>query len=282
MTRNSSSIRWAAARPERIDAPGIGEAVGPWLLTRPLGQSAIGPRFMAVNSDGDQPSLAYRLDRRLVTDRAMAMVMAANPADQPTHRHLLMPREALRDGAGDLWVFAPFIGSARGILSLTQLAAARDGGKIGRCEAVFAGLQLLGASAHAHARGVVHGPIDADQVLVDPRGGLLVELYGLERSLRDLPVATDVDRAAETRSIVALIVRLATGQVAPAGTTMLDLPPTLRAWINTGSSEAGFASAAQAERDLASVLASLETGNEGTRSWIADLTGFLGWALTRR
>jgi serine/threonine protein kinase len=193
-----------------------------------------------------------------------------------------MPREAYRDAAGDVWVLTPFVGSARGILTLCQLAAARDGGRIGNCEAVFVGLQLLGAVVHAHARGVVHGPIDADQVLVDPRGGLLVELYGVDRQLRDLPVATEADRAAEARSIVALVARLATGHLNPGPAALLEVPSALRGWIATGLSEAGFASAMLAECALAPVVQTLGTGNDGNRSWFADLTGFLGWALTRR
>jgi len=247
-----------------------------------MGQSAIGARFLAIDPNVDQPALAYRVDRRLTSDRARSNQSAIAINAESAHRHTLMPREAHRDGAGDLWLIAPFIGSARGILTLTHLASARDGGIVGHSEAVFAGLQLLGAVAHAHAHGFVNGPLDADQVLVDPSGGLLIEMYGVERRLRDLPVATDAERAGETRSIVALVARVVTGHTNPGHGALASLPPAFRGWIEQGLSETGFASATEAERSLLPVVQCLDAGNGRNRSWIADLFGFLGWALTRR
>jgi hypothetical protein len=271
MPRSSTAIRWIASRTDRADAALEVAPLGPWTLARPIGHCAVGARFMAFHTDSAEPALAYRVDRRLCAART-----DTSAALDPGHQHILAPREAHRDAAGDLWLIAPFVGSARGLLTLEQLASARDGGAIARPEAAFVGLQLLAASAHAHALGHIHGPIDAGQVLVHPRGSLLVELYGVERRLRDLPVACDADRAAETRSIIAMVSRLTFGSA-----TAPHAGP-LGAWINQGLGTGAFPSASAALDALDAALPAMGAPKSARGSWARDIVGMLSWTLNRR
>jgi len=226
--------------------------------------------------------MAYRVDRRLTTERAKSSQLAECLSASIAHRHVLTPREARRDSSGDLWLITPFVGSARGLLTLSQLASARDGGTLTQPEVIFAGLQLLSASAHAHATGIAHGPIDADHVLVDPHGSLLVELYGVEQRLRDCPVPTDADRALETRSIATLMGRLATWHQAPDSGARPELSTVLRAWITRAESETGFVSPQEAHTELQSVLRTFRSRRVANKMWLRDLRGLVTWALARR
>lgn len=265
-----------ATRADRSELSLDTAPLGAWRLARPIGQSAVGARFMAYHAESAEPALAYRIDRRLIAHRARAASATITPGSMPVHDHILTPVESHRDTAGDLWLVAPFVGSARGLLTVEQLASARDGGVIGRPEAAFAGLQLLSAVAHAHGMGFVHGPVDAAQVLVHPRGSLMIELYGTAHRLRDLPVATDADRAAETRSIVFLVSRLAFG----------SLPPThagaLERWIDRGLSDPGYATAQDALDALDAAMPGISAARATGGSWARDLIGIVGWTLTRR
>ena len=275
MHRDPTSIRWLAARAERVDTTLDPGPLGGWRPARSLGTSAVGPRSLAYHESGE-PALAYRVDRRLISDRTRAADDAFFPGAFPAHPHILTPTQAHRDNAGDLWLFAPFIGSARGLLTLEQLASARDGGVIDRCEAAFTGVQLLGAAAAAHTQGFLHGVIDASQVLVHPRGSLLIELYGASHRLRDLPVATDADRARETRSIVTLVSRLAFG---PSGSACQG---ALERWVAAGSADRGYPTAADALAALEATLPAISAESDARRSWLRELMGLAAWTITRR
>lgn len=266
------ATRTDRTEPVTLDA----EPLGSWRLARPIGHGAVGARFMAFHAESAEPALAYRVDRRLIAHRARAALATITPGTMPVHQHILTPLESHRDAAGDLWLIAPFVGSARGLLTVEHLASARDGGLIGRPEAAFAGLQLLSAAAHSHALGFVHGPIDGSQVLVHPRGSLLIELYGTVHRLRDLPAATDADRAEETRSIVSLVSRLVFGAHPASGAGSLEQ------WVQRGLQSDGYASARDAHEALDAAMPGICAARAAGGSWARDLVGIVGWTLTRR
>ncbi len=120
----------------------------------------------------------------------------------------------------------------------------RRGGQLSPDEAERAVTQLLEAVESAHTAGVRHGPIGLAEVLIDRRGSLLVELYGLERAMRGLG-AGDAELARdEVRSVVEIGYQLITGLRAeapliPADRLVKKLDVLWARWLAHGLDPAG-------------------------------------------
>jgi serine/threonine protein kinase len=231
--------------------------VGPYKLVRQLeGASGRGmrpaasQRWLAFNEDSQSSHLAYRF--KLPALDAGGFASAAEAGRALAHPHLL-PIEHIEIGpAGSAWVFSPFTGNHDGLVSLRTLLAEK-GGRLNPAEAERAMNQLLEAVEYAHAVGFQHGDIGPDEILVDRRGSLAIELYGLRRRLRGPagPPASEVCKD-EVRSIVQLGYQLVTGLSADepritASRLIPRLDKRWDAWFNEGLDPyAGFASAEEA------------------------------------
>jgi serine/threonine protein kinase len=140
-----------------------------------------------------------------------AIKAAATALGQLSNSHIL-PVEAIADGiGGSTWLITPFTGSQDGLVTLDSLVKAK-GGRMPAAETERALIQILEGIAAAHAHGCHHGPISAQEILIDRRGSLAVELYGIRRRLGTLwnRSAPEVARD-EVRSVVELGYWMLTG-----------------------------------------------------------------------
>jgi serine/threonine protein kinase len=184
--------------------------IGPFRLVRRLEAGPAGERWLAFNEREQTTHVAHRIPvggpagtRRFLT--------ALEGTSNLRHPHLLPIEQYSLGSANTGWIVTPFTGSHDGLVTLSRLL--RDkGGRMQPVEVERALTQLLEALEYAHGLGYFHGEVGTDEILVDRRGSLAIELYGLRRRLLgsgDRP-ATEVGRD-EVRSIVAIGYELLTG-----------------------------------------------------------------------
>lgn len=245
-----------ASRVERL-------RIGPYRLSKSLGAGTLAERWVAVHETDHSVHVAHRF--RVTDDTPAEPVLEAVAAvSRVSHPHLL-PIEEVRTGiAGSVWVITPFTGNHDGLVSLESLLA-QKGGRLSPLEADRALTHLLEASSQAHAEGCHHGPISPAEVLVDRRGSLAIELYGVRRRLTPLweRTATEVARD-EVRSIVEIGYLLITGLPADepriAATRLFPrLDSRWDDWFNEGLDPlGGFGSADEAMAWLPSLRREIE------------------------
>lgn len=196
------------------------------------------------------------------------------------------------DGSPVAWAISPYTGSHDGLLTLADLVALK-GGRMAPYEAERVLEQLLSASASCHDRGLTHGPIAMDDLLVDRRGSLRVELYGLRTALVLGGLDVGELRRDEVRSIAKLGYQLLTGieaeePMVPAARLVKRLPAAWTSWLDRGlDAAAGYDSA----KDAAAVLPSLMRADQAAVPVVPArvLSGFRrvvpagsGWRLLNR
>ena len=254
-TRWQSASGLVGARPVE---PGV--EVGGLVLERTAGRHACADRWLARDLDTGAPFVAYRVDRRAGAPTATTFRLAVEMLTSLRHRHLLPVLWLDQEAPGGRWLVCPFPGAspgpAPGVLTLDEVRKRRDGGALSTHETVFVAEQTLRAAAYAHARGVAHGAIGADELLLDRRGAVRVELYGLRRRLQGKPASGADDHAEEVRSIVRVAWLLATGR--EAGEADADNAPRrvrgvradLFRWLADGLTGDGYPDAVHALRAL--------------------------------
>jgi serine/threonine protein kinase len=226
--------------------------IGPYRLLRQLQQGNLAERWLALDERDESAHVAYRF--RLGNDKSeqRRFVAAVEDLSRLAHPHVL-PIEQLALGiGGGAWVVTPFTGSHDGLVTLASLVKDK-GGRMEPAEAERTLTQLLEAVEYTHSQGHHHGPIDAGEVMVDRRGSLTVELYGLRRRL-DGPASRPAAEVArdEVRSLVEIGYFLLTGLSAEdpriqAGRLVARLDRRWDDWINDGLDPmAGFTTAAEA------------------------------------
>jgi len=210
-----------------------------------LPQSPAAPRLLAVRgSTGEQVVLhpmTHSLRRGLGSFQAGRSSRDARrfferlePLRREQIPHTLPIIDALADASGWHWVATPYTGSADGLTSLEDLRRLIDAGQrvdqhgttsdgshagipsgigsLGVQQTEHAVRHLLTASRHAHEQRLAHGPIDPSSVLIDKRGALAIELYGVRRLLSAEDTAPiDAIIAAELRSIARIAYTSITG-----------------------------------------------------------------------
>jgi len=231
--------------------------VGPYKLVRQLeaapskgSRSAPSQRWLAWNDETQTSHLAYRFRQGSLD--AQAFTAAATAGTALSHPHLLPIEHTEVGPAGSAWVFSPFTGNHDGLVSLRTLLSDK-GGRLNPVEAERAMSQVLEAVEYAHTVGFQHGDMGPDEILVDRRGSLAIELYGLRRRLRGQsgPPASEVCKD-EVRSVVQLGYQLVTGLPADepritASRLIPRLDKRWDAWFNEGLDPyAGFATAEEA------------------------------------
>lgn len=248
-------------------------------------------RFLALHSSDNSSHVAYRFPAIRQGADERRFQAAAQAVSRLDHAHILPIEQYGIDALGHPWVITPFTGDVDGLLSLSRLL--RDkGGQMDPLEVERAMEQLLKASAAAHAEisltltssdsnvqpagPMAHGPIAIEEVLVDRRGAVSIELYALARTVRTStrsPHQTlhpELIRD-EVRSIVEIGYQLITGlraeePIIPAGRLFPRLDRRWDAWLTRGlDPTSGFDSAVQAILALPShVSASVRTTRLGT------------------
>lgn len=244
--------------------------IGPFALTRPLHPGLLAERWLAFNDATHSAHVAHRFRMR---DRAeeRRLVAAVESLSSLAHPHILPVEQFTLGIAGAAWVVTPFTGSHDGLVTLERLLADK-GGRMPAVEAERALLQVLEAVEFAHDCGVQHGQLHAGEVVVDRRGSIAIEHYGVARRLAGAgDMASEVIRD-EVRSIVELGYTLLTGRPAEEPRIAVTrLVPRLDRrwdeWFEEGLDPMiGFASAGEALAALPGLRREIEgrSGSVGT------------------
>lgn len=152
--------------------------------------------------------------------------------------HATPIENVIADACGHHWLVTPYLGTCDGLLTLDRLCRLKDSGQFCEHETERAVEHLLDVSAVAHGRGLVHGRLAADEVLVNRHGSLVVELYGLTRRLGIGSQGVSASPAHdEVRSVAEIAYTMLTGTLAapepyiPAGRIAKKLSATWEAWL---------------------------------------------------
>jgi serine/threonine protein kinase len=180
-------------------------------LVRQLQPGLIAERWLALNERDESTHVAHRF--RFAPDRReeRKLVEAVGRLAPLSHPHILPIEQFTLNVGGGAWIVTPYTGNLEGLVTLAALAQEK-GGQTTPIETERALTQLLEAVESAHAAGYHHGAIQPEEIMVDRRGSLTIELYGLRRLLSDASIipATEVDRD-EVRSVVEIGYWLLTG-----------------------------------------------------------------------
>jgi len=219
---------------------------------RQLQPGGLAERWLAFNEADQSDHVAHRF--KLGGDKAeqRRFVAAVETISDLSHPHLLPIEQLCLNVGGGGWIVTPFTGSHDGLVSLASLV--RDkGGRMTLPETERSLLQILEGVEYAHAQGHHHGVLDPTEVMVDRRGSLSIELYGLRRRLGGLSQRPAGEMARdEVRSIVEIGYWLLTGLSAEepriqAGRLIPKLDHRWDEWFNEGlDAAAGFNSAIEA------------------------------------
>ncbi len=216
--------------------------IGPYLFVREIEAGRLADRWLAVHEDDDTTFVVHRF--RVSRDRLeqRRFVTAVESLADLEHPHVLPIVEYSLGSAvaGNAWIVTPFTGNQDGLITLDRLMREK-GGRISPTEVERVMIQLLDAVEHCHAGRLRHGPIALDEILVDRRGSVQVELYGLSRLLGKSASAgsgAEVERD-EVRSVVELGYQLLTGLSADeprisAERLIPRLPHHVVGWLEAG------------------------------------------------
>jgi len=222
-----------------------------------------------------------RGDLRRFVESIQNLSPVSHPHILPIEQFTLDKGGAGRGGDG-AWIVTPYTGNLEGLVTLSALLEDK-GGQMTPGESERALIQLLEASEYAHAAGFHHGPMSIEEVLVDRRGSLAIELYGLRRLLNgpgSVPVM-EVERD-EVRSIVEIGYKLLTGLSAEEPRIRADrliqrLDRRWDDWFDQGLDPmAGFLSAGEALAALPSLRREVEVKPSAVRSVLGTFRRVLG------
>ncbi|MEN1704641.1 MAG: hypothetical protein AAGJ54_03885 [Planctomycetota bacterium] len=201
--------------------PESGREIGPYVLAhrmpdadvpRPASDGSYRiERWIALHTPDESDRIVHVFSEPLddaELDRAQRALwkLASNP-----HRHLLCPeRIGIDHRTGELWAASRFVGHNEHLLTLAEHRE-RKGGFLPPHEAERAVIQLLQALECAHNAGILSGPQVAEEVLVDQRGSVCLELHGIARALDGLEVTSKELVVDEVRSVVEIGFCLLTG-----------------------------------------------------------------------
>jgi serine/threonine protein kinase len=238
--------------------------IGPYRLVRQLESGARADRWLAFNEQDQTAHVAYRFPIGSDKVEQRRFLAAVEALSKLSHPHLLPVEQFTLAVGGGAWIVAPYTGSHDGLVTLSSLV--RDkGGQLSPAEAERALMQLFEAMEHAHASGFQHGPLSTEEIVVDRRGSLAVEMYGLRRRLdaRSGRVAAEVIRD-EVRSAVEIGYFLLTGLPAEeprirAGRLVARLDHRWDEWFDVGLDPlGGFETAEEAAATLPGVRREVE------------------------
>ncbi len=185
--------------------------IGPYQLVRQLEPGPLSERWLAFNEFDQTAHVGYRFRMGHEKSEQRRFVSAVEGLSPLSHPHLLPIEQFALGVGGGAWIVTPYTGSHDGLVTLASLVREK-GGRMSPAESERALIQLLEGSDYAHQSGHQHGPVTAPEIMVDRRGSLAVELYGLARRLTTQSgrPATEVIRD-EVRSIVEIGYWILTG-----------------------------------------------------------------------
>ena len=226
------------------------ERLGPYRLLRPLTSTSMAERWVGLHEREQTTYVLYLFD--VCHDRAeeRRFIDAMEQVSRIDQAHLLPIVHYSILAGGRPWAVTPYLGSQVGLVTLESLREEK-GGSMPLVEVERVLSQLLATCSEASEAGVYHGPLKAEDVLVDRSGRVSIEMYGVSRMLEGLSNTGEIARD-EVRSLIELAYYLLTGLSAeepriPAGRLIKRLPGTWNAWIEEGLSPVGgFDSAAEA------------------------------------
>ncbi|MEM8758636.1 MAG: hypothetical protein AAGF47_12755 [Planctomycetota bacterium] len=183
---------------------------GPYELVRPLRHASHAERYLAVQPERLTNHVAYRVTLDDTAEARQLFLDAIDSAAAVTSPHALPIEQFSMTSPIEAWVISPFVGDHDGLLLLSDLLGDK-GGMLEPAEVRRAVGQLLEAADAGAQRGLPHGPLGIDDVQVDRRGSIRIELYGL-RAAAD-PSGRDADdlHQDEVRDIIAIGYELLTG-----------------------------------------------------------------------
>lgn len=184
---------------------------GPYQLVRSLGPSMLADRYLALHVRSKGSFVVHRF-RSACTDRAQQrrLTAALERMSHIRHPHLLGVENFSFAPGGRPLVVTPYTGNQDGLITLADLLDLK-GGQMGAFEAERAILQLLDAVSCSHSNGMPHGELGLDEVLVDRRGSVFIELAGLRLAISGRTGQSSELLRDETRSIAQIGYRLITG-----------------------------------------------------------------------
>lgn len=241
--------------PQRVRSDLVaGQRFGPYELVRPLRPGVLSGRWLARHTLETTNHVVHIFD--LAGDRSerrrfLESVEAVASFDDP---HALPIEQFSLCTTGRGWVVTPFTGDQDGLLLLTDLVEAKSG-RLGLAEVSRVLEQVLRLSESGHAAALCHGVLDARSVLIDRRGAVKIELYGLRARLAgDSPDAERIRD--EVRSIAGIAYECLTGVPAeepmiPIGRLVKKLSKGWRQWFEHALDAArGFANPSEALASL--------------------------------
>ncbi|QOI99258.1 MAG: hypothetical protein HRU70_01635 [Phycisphaeraceae bacterium] len=233
----------------------VPHSFGPYELTRPLPPSRHGLRQMAVHRRTQTSHVVHTLaigaDRSSVR-RVLAALERLSASRLP---HALPISDfALIEPSG-VRVVTPHVGAHDSLFTISDLARGK-GGRLTPSETTRAIEHLLEAFDAGQRAGVHHGHLGPDEVLVDSRGSVHVEFYGMAFLIAsqnaNVSDPDPVESAREVRRVADIAFQLVTGaQPPPGGVFARDLAGLgrggLAAWFGRALDPLeGFANASDA------------------------------------
>lgn len=230
--------------------------VGPYKINGVLAASRWGQRWLAFHDGKQQPFMLYQFEGFAKKTDQRRFITAFESLSSIEHPHLLTLMEFAFDGNTDsALLVTPYPATHDGLLTMSRLLEQKHG-RMPVSEVRRAVVQLLETLVHVHDRGILHGPLSLDEILVDPHGSLIIDLFGFRRAVYGALRENSFDKADEVRGVVEIAYALVTGLSAQAprirmGSVRGRQDRTLDAWIETGlDPAAGFDSASSALRAL--------------------------------
>lgn len=215
------------------------EPFGSYAPTARLPHHPLGERWLALDTRDGSSHTIYRLTPFQGRTRGRRAMSAVGLAARVRHPHLLPIHHFGLDRAGVPCLVTAYTGSHDGLVNLATLLPSR-GGRLPAPEAGRAVTQLVQACATARAAGLAHGRLSLEDILIDRRGQLFIELYGLDQAMHGSDDPADARRL-ETQEIESLgnIARtIFTGRsrpIEPRRARRLEIPPRWTAWLARGT-----------------------------------------------
>lgn len=181
---------------------------GPYRLIRPLNPLNGWERFIALHERDDTDHVVYRHPPLHDASERRRLLGAIEPLAAVRHAHLLEVAAYSFDEQGRLCLVTPYAGNQEGLVTLSDLVERRNG-RLDVAETARCVEHLLEAVIAARGAGLAGGPVVPERILVDRRGSVHIELYGLpsaDRMYRGVCTGAD-----EVRAIGAMAVWLLTG-----------------------------------------------------------------------
>lgn len=238
-----------------MDASARPTLLGQYQVVRTLPAGRLSRRWLAVHQGRQSVHVVHEVPiSGARADRLRVLTLLGRVAELD-HPHLVpVERFGLLD-PGRVFVITPYTGDQEGLRDLPRLLADK-GGRMSPAETARAVEHLFRAVEFAHARDLVHGPVQAREVLVDRGGSLRIELYAMAQCIVGDAQRRDELRREEVRSIVELAYTMLTGlapdepRITPSR-IVRRLDRRWDLWLDRGLDPMrGFASATEAIEQL--------------------------------